>query len=162
MESIEKLREWAASEHSFYHGIDIRTFTGKLSSYEKYALDALIDWVEREIAEKYMELPVDADGVPIHVGDEVMYGLGKAAHYVFAVSENAAWLNNSCHPPLVFLQEFASEQCRRVKSDPVKELLEEFVHEHCTGNELPDYGNPVYADYAAKIREAVNADERLR
>lgn len=159
MEGIEKLREWINDEHRVHCGIDIRTYEGELVTHEKRALNAIADEIEREIVEKHMELPVDADGVPIHVGDEVMYGLGQAMHYVFAVSENAAWLNNSCHPPLVFLQEFASEQCRHVKLDPVKELLEEFVHEYCTGNELPDYGNRVYADYAAKIREAVNADE---
>lgn len=31
----------------------------------------LADEIEREIAERYMELPLDADGVPIHVGDVV-------------------------------------------------------------------------------------------
>lgn len=34
----------------------------------------LLDNIEAEIAEKYMLLPVDADGVPIHVGDVIEYG----------------------------------------------------------------------------------------
>ncbi|MBR3223822.1 MAG: hypothetical protein IKF78_00680 [Atopobiaceae bacterium] len=35
-----------------------------------WALDMLDD-IEQEIAERYMELPVDAEGVPIHLGDMV-------------------------------------------------------------------------------------------
>ena len=34
----------------------------------------LIDEIEREIAERYMELPVDAGGLPIHVGDYLQLG----------------------------------------------------------------------------------------
>ena len=35
------------------------------------ALEAIADEIESEIAERFMELPVDADGVPIHMGDSV-------------------------------------------------------------------------------------------
>ena len=35
----------------------------------KGGLLAMCDKVEREIAERYMELPVDTDGVPWHLGD---------------------------------------------------------------------------------------------
>lgn len=37
----------------------------------KGRLIAQVDKVEAEIAERFMELPVDDDGVPIHVGDEL-------------------------------------------------------------------------------------------
>ena len=32
-----------------------------------------LDEIETEIAERYMELPLDADGVPIRVGDKVQF-----------------------------------------------------------------------------------------
>jgi hypothetical protein len=53
MESIEKLREFAETPPHVF----------------REELIELADEIEREIAEKYMELPVDADGVPWHIGD---------------------------------------------------------------------------------------------
>ena len=35
------------------------------------ACDKLIDDIEQELADRYIELPVDADGVPWHIGDVV-------------------------------------------------------------------------------------------
>ena len=58
-ESTGKMRDWiiALTEHDFnwkrVQGLDI------------------LDEIEREIAELYMELPLDADGSPIRVGDEM-------------------------------------------------------------------------------------------
>ena len=52
----------------------------------KGSLLALCDKLEDEISERFMELPVDADGVPIHVGD-VMVGWGERPETVGAVSD---------------------------------------------------------------------------
>ena len=57
MESLDKLREWLPNS------LMPRTCEAVCRDY--------LDEIEREISEKYMELPVDADGVPIHVGDKV-------------------------------------------------------------------------------------------
>lgn len=54
MESIEKLREWS-----------------RLGPMVCQDLLDIADDIEREIAERYMQLPLDADGVPVHVGDEM-------------------------------------------------------------------------------------------
>lgn len=35
-------------------------------------LDSCIDEIERELKERYIELPLDKDGVPIRVGDKMM------------------------------------------------------------------------------------------
>ena len=56
LESIEKLREFIGdyfvnSGQAYLQGL------------------AIAGSIEREIAERYMLLPADADGVPIHVGD---------------------------------------------------------------------------------------------
>ena len=53
-----------------------------------------LDEIEAEIAERYMKLPVDADGVPIHVGDEMMQD-GEKIGTVTAVGyhgEPRAWV----------------------------------------------------------------------
>lgn len=60
MESIEKLREWS-----------------RLGPMVCQDLLDIADDIEREIAERYMELPLDADGVPVHVGDKMQYHGGE-------------------------------------------------------------------------------------
>jgi len=63
MESIEKLREYTQDMRK-------RSVT---PGHNPCAddIDGCLDEIEREIAERYMRLPVDADGEPIHVGDEM-------------------------------------------------------------------------------------------
>ena len=79
MESIEKLREWSHrydNEWVVEDGV-VMTYFHCEPDYYKYpkarnvgeAFRDLADEIEREVAEKYMELPVDADGVPWHVGE---------------------------------------------------------------------------------------------
>ena len=46
--------------------------------------------IEKEVSERYMELPLDADGVPIRVGDVLSYG-----DYKFKVFELAAFGDGS-------------------------------------------------------------------
>lgn len=57
MELIEKMCKYAYK------------FT--LTREEERGIRAIADEIEAEIAERYMELPVDADGVPIRVGDKL-------------------------------------------------------------------------------------------
>lgn len=59
MDSVDKLREWA---------------NDRLDGYAHADAMSLANEIEREIAERYMELPVDADGVPIRVGDLIEFG----------------------------------------------------------------------------------------
>ncbi len=54
MESLEKLR---------------RIFGNRPFSVDSSTVLAIADEIEREIAERYLLLPVDANGVPIHPGD---------------------------------------------------------------------------------------------
>lgn len=62
MKSIEKLRE------------KIRLDVNNPWSDLKGDLLAMCDKIEAEIAERYMELPLDAVGVPIHTGDMLQLG----------------------------------------------------------------------------------------
>lgn len=79
MESIKRLQE-LADDMNCYEIIDHvhthprLTLDGDwLDSWHK-AFDKACSDIEAEIAELYMELPLDADGVPIHTGDMLQLG----------------------------------------------------------------------------------------
>lgn len=57
--SKAKLYPTAPIKHAFAEGVTIEGYR------------ALADAIEAEIAERFMELPLDADGVPIRIGDTV-------------------------------------------------------------------------------------------
>ena len=78
MESINKLRFHVATRSIDSHDKDVKV-SGKT------VLDAL-NAIDDELSEKYMLLPVDADGVPIHVGDTVIDF--KTERSVVAIAEN--------------------------------------------------------------------------
>lgn len=64
MESIERLRD----ELRICETCGARPTIAAMSAYA--------DAIEQELAEQYVALPLDADGVPIHVGDEVTFTNG--------------------------------------------------------------------------------------
>lgn len=66
MDSVDKLREHLA-DCTQQAGTDAHRFDTYWIT--KDAADAMIDEIEAEIERDYMRLPVDADGVPIRVGD---------------------------------------------------------------------------------------------
>jgi len=70
MKSIDKLREWVPP-------------TGSWTVKGKPQIRQIADEIEAEIAERYMRLPADADGVPIHVGDVMCSaGIREKGHKV--------------------------------------------------------------------------------
>lgn len=74
MESIERLRSYAEVHWEPWDA-------------SREQLNESLDEIEQEIAERYIELPVDADGVPIHVGDTVEFGESRNQGIVKAVNE---------------------------------------------------------------------------
>lgn len=142
MESIEKLRYYID------HGINHRDELIKLT-----------DEIEREIAEKYMELPVDADGVPIHMGDAM--DDGKVAKLVISDDgEHSVYvykLPNVQH-------ELYCYETAHVKPDPLKELLSELANDvweaSCTCQTTwSDSGlDGIEERYAERIRELLGGD----
>ena len=143
MESIEKLRYYLC------HGLKHRDELIKLT-----------DEIEREIAEKYMLLPVDKHGEVIHIGDTV------EKNYEPAVPR---WTNNwgrtdrfevvSVCPDGVFGDDDKScyaNECWHVKPNPIKELLEEYAGKRFARSNMGLDIEGLADDYAAKIREAVS------
>lgn len=123
-------------------------------------LGSLADEVEAELADGWMELPKDEDGIPIKVGDEVKLANGT----VVAVTGYESWepgreswyvthkTSLICHADL----------CRHVRRDPLKELLESYYD---TRRELLSHGSTAeetdgFTDqYAEKIRELLKEGE---
>ena len=112
-----------------------------------------IDGIEREIAEKYMELPVDADGVPVHIGDKMLIrgikvgtvlAIGESGFTARIEGERQAVCNTRLH--------------HHAKPDKLKELLEEFGgwYKHVAGG-CDEPG--VLDDFCQRIREMAKEGE---
>lgn len=154
MESIKRLRE-LAEDINCYEIIDhIHTrprfmVDGEwLDSWHK-EFDAVCDAIEAEIAEKYMELPLDADGIPIRVGDEVTWLNGTPSSkftidtFVFDM-EHGEWDVEDSN----FLNIFSAHRCRHIKPRTLEDVLQ-------------SAGVSVAAieDVAAEIRELLGVEQ---
>ena len=141
LESIGKLRE-ALKDCTSVSGIE----PNKFDTYwiTAAACDKYIDEIEREIAERYMELPVDADGVPIRVGDEVFIDpVSKTVYEVEAVGDGFVVFDG--------MFERSSNDCRHVTPRTIEDVLRDCCNEwneHCGG----DWEQGVYAKYADELR----------
>ena len=148
MESTDELRRY------------IRSFvTGSMET----DLTDFADEIEREIAERFMELPVDADGVPIHVGDELC-GYGRLNGGV-TVSAVTGWggvivtdKGMTCNPAKDGLL-WDGQECRHVKPRTIEDVLEEFLIEfddwdwNTGGNDRDNARKQLFAKYADELRE---------
>ena len=134
LETVEKLREliddkFVINGRAYLQGIGIA------------------DAIQAEVDEYYMPLPLDADGVPIRVGDKLEGWRHPIDQISFAA--NSIALDN-CEGEHVTLHMLETD-LRHVKPDPVKELLRDFARDTCA-TKLADYD---VDEYAERIREAV-------
>ena len=164
MESIKKLREMAADINST-EIIDHLDWTGGfvfradwLDSWHS-EFDRLCDEIEREIAERYMKLPVDADGVPIRMYDCISEEefAPSGGHVVgFKLYEGQPdWLVNC--GAWVF-----ARKCRHVKPRTLEDVLREMLDRNSDGIGLREFNrdfNAFVEHYAAEIRELMEVDE---
>ena len=93
MESLENLRKNADHITEQAQGNDYARIRNIIKRHA--------DEIEAEIAEKYMLLPVDADGVPIHVGDEMKSNTFPTQGVVTSVAPKAFFINHGtvgCNP----------------------------------------------------------------
>lgn len=139
MESIDRLREHAsiyAMEHS------------------KRVLREIADAIEDEVAERYVELPLDADGVPIRVGDVMEEWLTLKATPVAEVTclsvERDGWGVMLCdHSALV-----APIFLRHYHEPTVEDVLREFGAEVEAVGGLMELPDGAIAEYASRLRLA--------
>lgn len=140
---------------------------GKACAYESGkayydAIDECVDAIEREVSERYIELPVDADGVPIHEGDVIQFvneqgGTGAKVE-VCAISKHYAYYGEGKHF-------YKASMCRHVKprtlEDVLKELANEVWEASCTCQTTwSDSGlDGIEERYADEIRELMEVDD---
>jgi len=77
LESLEKLRNGMGG-----YGTGDNNFV----TLKKEAFDRYCDAIQEEVDKAYMRLPVDADGVPIHVGDVVYSKIWPDGVMVYEIS----------------------------------------------------------------------------
>lgn len=144
MKALDELRDWVRSP---IYRIASNSYTFAAERYEQ--LGAIIDEIETELAERYMELPVDADGVPIKVGDVVkrsrvgggfcepgeVVGFMTYGAFVWPIDEH----NTTRNPDFL----------HHHHEPTVEDVLEEFAQMYIACN---DKGT--IAEYAAKLRLA--------
>lgn len=131
LESIERLRDctWIGG--------------GKVNEY--------LDEIEREIAEKYMELPVDKDGVPWHIGDmtenrNVVNGIvfdRHGAHFISTLND----IDPSIHT--------------HFKQRTVEDVLREFGKAYTFVDGECANTHTLVATYANELRELIKEGEAV-
>ena len=110
--------------------------------------EEIADRIEAEIAERYMELPVGADDLPIRVGDELEGGFTVdyvAPHWVLAAGRGARHEDN----------------CRHVKPRTLEDVLRDVWKEALDYAKSDMWRNPdkVFAERADEIRELMGGKE---
>ena len=167
LESIEKLRELACDingseivDHMQLYPSCV--FDGAWLDSWHCEFDRVLEALEREIAEKYMLLPVDADGVPIHVGDHMQATDdvdedGKpyrqlVTGYTMSLPDGNGKLWFTDDDGVSYDPRYSCH----VKPDPVKELLCDMIHEYGCTDALTE---AVAEKYAERIRELMEVDD---
>lgn len=145
IESIEKLRGYAPHHPELYA-----------------VCNAAADEIEAEIAERYIELPVDADGVPIRIGDLV-------THPFFEGSREVRSLTKEQRNPYWHLGvdggKVTAHTCRHAKLRTIEDVLHDFAKDVLSMNrnrfaESPDEIHiPDGAKYADELREMMGGDD---
>ena len=116
---------------------------------------AFADAIQAEVDSRFMELPLDADGVPIHVGDELeCHANGyDGAFTVFAIGDNVVVGNHDIewirrNPSKWF---HVASFCTHVKQRTLEDVLFELVEcAELPGGKIDD--GDIEA-FAAEIRE---------
>jgi len=123
----------------------------------------IADEIEAEIAERYMQLPVDADGVPIRVGDVVEFGenrnqgIVKALneHMVIAIHVDDGYTNYAKYGLL-----WNADACRHVKPRTVEDVLMDVMSDFADADFNDETLETITARYADEIRELPGSDAR--
>ena len=150
MESIDKLRECVDKQREEYNNHNV-SFVWQLST--------IADEIEAEIADRFIELPTDADGAPWtfetesfvdDTGIEVVFsGLKVDRKGRWKILSNCVW-----HDPSL---------CRHVKQRTLEDVLREYgkaYHAHMADNYMNYDGTDeqVIEKYADEIRELLGGD----
>ena len=118
------------------------------------AVLATVEKIEQEVAERYMELPLDADGVPIRVGDVMEFSAFEIEKPVTRMVDGIgqgvffAWCGERGY------QQHEAKRYRHYHAPTVEDVLREFA-EKIIDSQIPDM-HPTYeeaiAEYAQRLQ----------
>lgn len=125
---------------------------------------AIAKLIEEEISDNYMRLPVDADGVPIHIGDVLECDANgyKGTFTVFAIGNDTVvgnhdieWIRDN--PSKWF---HVASYCHHVKPRTLEDVLRDVWKEALDYAKSDMWRNPeeVFAERADEIRELLGGD----
>lgn len=142
MESIKKLREVI--------GADVSQL-GYTNGTKK--LHELVDEIEREIAERYMELPTDRNGEVVHIGDELYYEGYNQQFKVGCINIQYAHIYVKDAPNG---DTWKPEECVHVKQRTIEDVLQDYAYDYMEWYEGHSPTNKKHDEiiekYAAEIR----------
>lgn len=154
MKSVEALRKWVDGLRGIWidpndHSIIVTTCDDMPPSIDcvnlREHVNAILDGIEHEVADM-VPLPVDADGVPIHIGDWITGDWDAKAKVVAITSEDVYWWEpDGCHWCHAY-------EVRHHHAPTVEDVLEEFVARwmETHHDDIP----ALKAEYAARLRLA--------
>lgn len=152
LESIEKLRKLAVD-------INAREIVDHMELYPSCVFDGhwldawhrefdrLLEDIQAEVGERYMLLPVDADGVPIHCGERMKLDNGHEGEVWLIGAQDIMMSDHTC---------FDWAKSRHAKPDAVRELLLDFYGD--THGITAEERDELVDEYAERIRGAVSAE----
>lgn len=134
---------------------------GNCVTASKEAINAIADEIEAEIAERFMELPVDADGVPIRVGDRLEGWKFPIDEISFAATGIALDNCDGEHVTVHMLETDLHHLKPRTLEDVLREFSDEVIE--WSGYSGPVSGDRTWSGMAAKyideIREMMGVCE---
>ena len=117
-------------------------------------VETLADRIESEISERYMELPVDADGAPIKLGD--VLGFRGLKVKCAAVSQERVYYWND----FGYWTWENADECRHDKPRTVEDVLLDLVNDTARqGHQIGLTGHEIVMKYADEIRELMVVGE---
>lgn len=122
-------------------------------------VDTLVGILQQADPDTHMEVPVDAGGVPIHIGDELCgYGYPNGGVYCMAINGADVIFVASVGMSYKDMLLWSPKDCRHYHKPTVEDVLRDFVNRVMSYNEDEDDGDAIISDYAAKLREVINSD----
>lgn len=120
-------------------------------------LHIIADEIEAEIERDYMRLPVDADGVPIHVGDDLRSASSKTEYTALGF-----WFDFDCDIWQVMVsskQAMSGNMLRHVKPRTLEDVLVDMLEAAIGYSDAhTDVALVAVEKYADEIRELLGSD----
>ena len=118
----------------------------------KSGLNVNFDLTLRDVRHEWVRLPLDADGEPIHVGDEMCgYGWPNGGVYCRAIVNEVTILVGPQDGAYRDWLMWAANECRHHHKPTIEDVLTEFLDAY---QQYEGDGYDVVAEYAAKLRLA--------